>query len=112
MFCKKEEGQYTQLVEGISIKTMVYGENALTAKFRLKKGSNLPLHSHPHEQTGYLVSGKIRFVISGKTQLAEQGDSWCIAGDEKHGAEVLEDSIVIEVFSPMREDYLPENLVS
>ena len=110
MFYKNEEAGYTQLVDGIHIKTMVYGDKTLTAKFKLEKGSQLPLHNHPHEQTGYLVSGRMRFVVDGKTHLAEPGDSWCIAGDVKHSAEVLEDSVVIEVFSPMREEYLPQKL--
>lgn len=110
MFYKNKEGEYTRLIDGIYIKTMVYGEKTLTAKFKLVKGSHLPLHSHPHEQTGYLVSGRMRFVAGGKTHLAEPGDSWCFAGDMEHSAEVLEDSVVIEVFSPMREEYLPENL--
>lgn len=110
MFQKRKEGGYSELLEGIHIKTLVHGEKTLTAKFKLKKGSHLPLHSHFHEQTGYLISGKIEFVIDGKKFLAEPGDSWCIAGDKEHSAEVFEDSVVIEVFSPMREDYLAENM--
>lgn len=110
MFFKNNEDGYSQLLDGIHIKTLVYGDKTLTAKFRLKKGSHLPLHSHYHEQTGYLLSGKMRFVIDGEDFLANPGDSWCIAGDQKHSADVLQDSVVIEVFSPMREEYLPQNL--
>lgn len=104
-----EEG-YTPLVEGISIKTLVYGEKTLTAKFILKKAAILPSHKHPHEQTGYLISGKMEFIIDGKTWVAESGDSWSIEGDVEHGANVLEDSVIIEVFTPVRADYLPQNL--
>lgn len=110
MFCKNEDEGYTQLIKGIHIKTLVYGEKTLTAKFRLEKGSSLPMHSHPHEQTGYLISGKISFVIAGNTLVAEPGDSWCIASGEVHSAEIIENSVAIEVFSPMREEYLPERL--
>jgi len=85
----------------------VYGEKTLFTEFRLKKESDLPSHSHPHEQTGYLVSGKIRLTVGDETLDAEPGDSWCIPGGVEHGAEILEDSIAIEVFSPVREDYLP-----
>ncbi|MDJ0622738.1 MAG: cupin domain-containing protein [Desulfocapsaceae bacterium] len=108
MFSKDDEDGYTELVPGISIKTLVYGRNTLTAKFKLKKGSSLPMHSHPHEQTGYLISGKMEFVIAGEQHTAEPGDIWCIGGDIDHSAEVLEESVVIEVFSPVREDYLPK----
>jgi quercetin dioxygenase-like cupin family protein len=110
MFAAEQEDGYTQLIEGIEIKTLVYGEKTLTAKFRLAGGSILPRHSHPHEQTGYLIAGKMRFVVGGEVHLALPGSSWCIAGDEEHSAEVLEDSVVLEVFSPLRQEYLPERL--
>lgn len=110
MFTKHENNDYTELIPGILIKNLVHGKNTLTAKFKLVKGCNLPKHSHPHEQTGYLISGKMKFSIAGEHYLAEPGDSWCIGGDIEHSAEVLEDAVVIEVFSPVREDYLPENL--
>ena len=62
--------------------------------------------SPTHEQTGYLVEGKMRFFVEGEEFSAEPGDSWCILGDVPHSAEVLEDAVVIEVFSPPREEYL------
>lgn len=110
MFYKNEEKGYSQVIEGVRIKTLVHGTNTLTAKFILDKGSALPSHSHPHEQTGYLISGKMRFNIDGTSYLAEEGDSWCIGGEVEHSVEVLEDSVAIEIFSPLREDYLPERL--
>ena len=111
MFQKKEENnELTELITGISIRTLVYGEKTLTAEFQLKKGSTLPVHKHPHEQTGYLISGKMEFMIDGKIHVAEPGDSWCMEGNIPHGAEVIEDSVVLEVFTPVRADYLPETL--
>jgi len=77
------------------------------AEFRLAQGAVIPLHRHPHEQTGYLVSGRILFTVDGQKQEAEAGDSWCIPPDVEHGAEAREDSLIVEVFSPVREDYLP-----
>lgn len=76
-------------------------------EFRLTKGARLPQHSHPHEQTGYLVAGHIRLVIGSEAYDAKAGDSWRIPGDMEHSAEIIEDSIAVEVFSPVREDYLP-----
>lgn len=77
-------------------------------EFMLRKGSILPLHAHPHEQTGYLVRGQIRLSIGAEKYDAQEGDSWCIPGGIEHEAEIMEDSIAIEVFSPVREDYLPK----
>ena len=110
MFYKSESNGYKQALEGIKFKTLVYGERTLFAEFRLEKGSKLPRHRHPHEQTGYLVGGQIRLFIGEETFEVEPGDSWCIPSDVEHGGEIIADSIAIEVFSPVREDYLPENL--
>ena len=106
-FTKKDERKdYTRMLEGIERKTLVHGDRTLLAEFRLEKGSRLPEHSHPHEQTGMLLSGSMRFFVGGMNFLAEPGDSWCIPSEEAHAAEALEDSTVLEVFSPCREDYL------
>ena len=111
MFAKNSDGQgYVELLDGVAIKTLVHGEKSLTAKFRLRKGAALPLHKHPHEQAGYLLSGTLKFTIDETEHLAEAGDSWTIAGNVMHGVEVLEDAEVLEVFTPVRADYLPDNL--
>ena len=108
MFERHSESGYHLALMGIEQKTLVYGEKTLMTEFLLKKGSDLPRHSHPHEQTGYLVKGKIRLSIGAEEFEAQPGDSWCIPGGVEHGAEVIEDSVAIEVFSPVREDYLPK----
>jgi quercetin dioxygenase-like cupin family protein len=107
MFRKKDSGESRQLVEGVELTTLVHGDNTLMGQFKIAKGAAIPSHSHPHEQTGFMVSGKLRFNVAGEIAVAEPGDSWCIPGDVEHSAEALEDSVVIEIFSPVREDYLP-----
>lgn len=107
MFEKKSEVGYKRAVAGIEQKTLVYGDKTLMVEFRLHQGASLPLHAHPHEQTGYLVSGRIRLTIGAASQEVLPGDSWCIRGGEQHGAEILEDSVAVEVFAPVRQEYLP-----
>jgi quercetin dioxygenase-like cupin family protein len=107
MFYKKNETGYKVVMEGIRLKTLVYGEKTLLCEFRIERGKVLPSHSHPHEQTGYLVSGRMRFIIGDERFDVEPGDSWCIRGDVEHAAEAFEDSVGVEVFSPVREEYLP-----
>jgi quercetin dioxygenase-like cupin family protein len=107
MFKKTKNSGYTELVKGVHLKTLVYGNKTLMTKVRFEKGAVIPPHSHPNEQTGYMVSGQLEFVVDGEQIPAEPGDSWNIAGDVEHGAKALEESVVIEVFSPVREDYLP-----
>ena len=107
MFTSSNNTDYTQVLSGIQLKTLAYGKKTLFAEFRLEKGRVLPKHSHPHEQTGYLVSGSIRLTIGTETFDTKSGDCWCIEGGVEHGAEIMENSVAIEVFSPVREDYLP-----
>ncbi|RJQ56900.1 MAG: cupin domain-containing protein [Desulfobacteraceae bacterium] len=108
MFQKHSEGGYRCPVPGTRYKTMVFGEKTLMAEFLIEKGSRIPPHSHLHEQTGYLVKGRIRLSIGTEQNELKPGDSWSVPGDIEHGAEALEDSVAIEVFSPVREDYLPK----
>ena len=107
MFATADPGGYQTVVPGIRRKTLCHGEVTLISEFRLDAGRVLPMHAHPQEQTGYLVTGRLRMTIGGETRDAGPGDSWCIPGGVEHGAGVLEDSVAVEVFSPVREDYLP-----
>ncbi len=106
MFVKSSNNGYKQSLSGIEQKTLVYGDKTLMVEFRLQKGATLPLHSHPHEQTGYLVKGQIRLTIGVDIHEVMPGDSWCIPGGTQHSAEIIKDSVAVEVFSPVREDYL------
>jgi quercetin dioxygenase-like cupin family protein len=106
MFEKRSNAGYIPALEGIERRTLVYGKAMLMTEFRLRKGAVLPRHSHPHEQTGFLISGRIRLLIGTEEHSAEAGDSWSIPGGVEHGAEILEDSAAVEVFSPVRDDYL------
>jgi quercetin dioxygenase-like cupin family protein len=106
MFGFHSANAYQKVLDGVAIKTINHGEKMIMTEFVLAKGSMLPEHSHPHEQSGYLVKGSINLFISGTSKLMKPGDSWSIGGNIKHKAEILEDSVAIEVFSPLREDYL------
>ena len=108
MFVKNSDEGYLSPLSGISQKTLVYGKKTLLVEFRLKMGAIVPQHRHPHEQTGYLVSGRIRLIISGKAHNCEPGDSWCIPAGVEHGADILENAVAVEVFSPVRQEYIPE----
>ncbi len=109
MFYIKDESGWETVLEGVERKTLVFGEKTLMTEFRLAAGSVLPEHAHLHEQTGYLVRGKLRMFVEGEERLVQAGDAWCVPGSVKHSAETLEDSVAVEVFSPVREEYLPES---
>jgi quercetin dioxygenase-like cupin family protein len=107
MFSIHDDSGYKEPLDGIRMKTLVYGEKTLMTEFRLDKDSELPAHSHPYEQTGYLVRGHIKLRIGDDVYDVHPGDSWCIPINVEHKADIIEDSVALEVFAPVREDYLP-----
>lgn len=106
MFKKKKELTYRTLLDGIKMSNTVHGEKTLMARFKLEKGCVIPDHSHPHEQTGLLLSGCMVFTVDGTENEVMPGDSWCIGSDVPHSTRAVEDSVAVKVFSPVREDYL------
>jgi quercetin dioxygenase-like cupin family protein len=106
MVYKREDSGYRSIVEGVVLKTLVYGERTSLCEFRIEKGTVLPSHRHPHEQTGYLVSGRMNLTVGDEEFEVEPGDGWCIPGETEHSAEAFENVVLVEVFSPVREEYL------
>jgi quercetin dioxygenase-like cupin family protein len=106
MFAQKQDSGYIPVTEGITRKTLVHGEHTLMTEFVLKKGAVLPAHKHPQEQTGYLVSGHMVLTIGNDVYEVWAGDSWMIPGNVEHRATIVADSVAVEVFSPVRNDYL------
>lgn len=107
MFNKSTTTDYQQVLDKVEMRTRAYGTKTLMSEFRLTKDAKLPRHNHPHEQIGYLLSGRLQLTIGDESYRVEPGDSWCIGADIEHEAVALENSLAIEVFSPLREDYLP-----
>ncbi|ATW24735.1 cupin domain-containing protein [Candidatus Formimonas warabiya] len=103
---KGSEDGYITVNEGIERKTMVYAEKTLLIEMRLKQGKTIPKHKHPHEQTGYLISGHIVMIVDEERNELKTGDSYCFKGNVEHSTEILEDSVLVEVFSPVREEYI------
>ncbi len=106
MFYQANSAHFTELVPGVKLKTLVHGEHTLLTEVRFVKGAVVPVHKHPQEQTGCLIKGALRFTVDGEIIEARPGDSWNLPANVPHGAEALEESVVIEVFAPPREDYL------
>ena len=63
MFIKSKDRESKPHTEGIKYKTLTYGERTSLSEFSLEKGSVIPKHSHPHEQTGYVISGRLLFRV-------------------------------------------------
>jgi quercetin dioxygenase-like cupin family protein len=96
---------FLDALEGIKRKTLLDGGRTQIVEFKLARGTVIPLHDHPQEQTGYLVSGRMTLTIGGVDHALKPGDAWTIPGGVAHGAKIAKDSVAIEVFSPPRPDY-------
>lgn len=102
---RDKDKRFVTVLEGIRRKTLAVGDQAMVVKFALTAGAELPRHSHPQEQVGYLITGAMIMTIGGQHYPLTAGDSWAIPGGVEHGATIQQDVEAIEVFVPVREDY-------
>ena len=99
------ECQQIELWPGVLRRTMCWGDRMLVAEITLAKGADVPAHSHMHEQVGYVARGRLEWTVDGKTAILSAGDGYAIPGNVTHSVRVLEDSVAIDIFSPVREEY-------
>lgn len=85
---------------------VIHGEKMTVARIHLAKGAVVPLHSHANEQVTLLERGKLRFTISGEERVVDAGQIVQIPPDAPHLVEALEDSVAVDLFSPVREDWI------
>lgn len=82
------------------------GEALMVSVVRFEPGADLPTHSHPHEQMGLLLEGRLEFTVGGETAILEAGDLWRIPGGVPHSARALgRSAVALDVFHPVRDDY-------
>lgn len=86
----------------------VHGEKSTFGLVILEEGSSVPPHQHPQEQITYILEGKLQMVIDGKDCLLEPGMCHVIPSNVVHSAVALTPCRLIDVFSPVREDYKPK----
>ena len=91
---------------GLERRVGAYNDKLFLAEHRMEKGWAGAAHSHPHDQIVYVVSGHLRIIAGGRTFEARQGDSFVVRGGVQHQASALAPSVVIDVFTPCREEYL------
>ncbi|MCS6953878.1 MAG: cupin domain-containing protein [Bryobacterales bacterium] len=85
---------------------VIHGERMTVARIHLAKGAIVPEHKHPNEQITLLQSGRLRFAIAGEERVVEAGETVQIPPDLPHAVEALEDSVAVDLFSPVREDWI------
>ena len=92
--------------KGVKRRILAYSKDAMCVENTFKKGSIGAMHNHPHTQITYVASGKFEFTIDGEVHTVSKGDTLLKQDGVMHGCTCLEDGILIDIFTPMREDFL------
>ena len=95
-----------KVAEGVNRKILAYGDELMTCEFRFEQGAALPLHSHHHAQTSYLLAGAMEFEVDGQKVLLRTGENIFIPPHASHGVRCVEAAHIIEIFTPKRDDFL------
>jgi quercetin dioxygenase-like cupin family protein len=106
MICLNEDAPYLDIGGGVQRKVLATGGGMMTVQFHFPRGGVGAPHSHLHEQVGYVVSGRFEFTLEGKTTVLGPGDSYYVPSNAVHGALALEDGVLVDVFTPQRQDFL------
>lgn len=91
---------------GVTRQVLSERPELMIVAFRFDRGGVGALHSHPHVQATYVASGRFRFTVDGVETEVGPGDSFVIAGDAIHGCACLEEGLLIDSFTPRRDDFL------
>lgn len=102
----KKEDALKRTFKGVQLDSMAVGEKSMVTKMNYVVGNFATEHTHPHEQCGYVISGKYKMTVEDEAFILTAGDSYAVPGNVRHSFEVLEAGEVVDVFTPHREDYL------
>jgi quercetin dioxygenase-like cupin family protein len=92
---------------GLLRRILAHNENMMLIEHRMENGWVGTRHSHPHDQLVYVLAGRLRFQCGDESFEGGAGESFILRGGVEHQAWALEPSLVLDVFTPYREDYLP-----
>lgn len=91
---------------GVDLEVLSHGPLTMVTRMLYKSGDRVPTHSHPNEQSGYVLSGRYIVTIGGDTHELKSGDSYTVPAGVEHELVIAEEGLVLDVFSPPRVDYL------
>lgn len=106
LFIKANELEWESVAPGMKRKFMGYNEEIMMIQVKFDKGGIGARHKHRHSQTTYIVNGKFEVNIANKSKILSAGDGFYIPPNIEHGVVCLEEGILVDVFSPIREDFI------
>ena len=105
MLTTRDSVSPVEMLPGVTRRTLNEGERTMLVEVEMRKGSEVPLHTHMHEQIGYLARGRILFRLGDEERELNPGDSWIVPSNVPHAATALEETLLVDIFSPPREEY-------
>jgi len=94
-----------EMVPGVRRRTLSWGERLMVVQVVLEEGAVVPAHRHPHEQITYVIEGELSMQVGGRSHVLQAGDSLLFPADVEHGATAIKRTLVVDTFSPPRDDY-------
>jgi quercetin dioxygenase-like cupin family protein len=102
----KRENAIRKQFLGIDIEVLAVGKESMVTKMLFKDSDFATLHKHPNEQNGYVISGLYKLIVETTEFIISSGDSYSIPTNVVHSLEVIEAGEIVDVFTPIRADYL------
>src|SRR5207249_11628035 len=102
----KEENPWIEICPGIKRRTHAHGRTMYQMVAQLDAGSRMPEHQHLQEQIVHILSGRMKLIVQAVPHELKTGDSFYLASNIPHGVETIEDTRVLDTFSPPRDEYL------
>lgn len=92
--------------EGVTRKIIARGGTLMSVEVTFREGAVGAVHTHPHEQISYVTEGEFAYTIGEETHILEKGDSCYVAPNMPHGVKALRAGVLLDIFTPQREDFL------
>jgi quercetin dioxygenase-like cupin family protein len=108
MFVYAKETTAEDLGGGVRRKVLAHDGGLMQVEVAFEEGAVGPLHSHPHEQLTYVLSGEFEFTIGDETKIVRAGDTMYKKSGVLHGCRCLKSGVLLDTFTPQRADYLPK----
>ena len=100
------ECEFQDLGKGVKRKILAYSESLMHVEVHFEEGAVGDMHSHPHEQTTYVLSGEFEFTIGNETKIVKSGDTLYDEPNVLHGCRCLKAGVLLDTFTPMRKDFI------
>ena len=102
----QQEIPFKDLGGGVSRRVLSHNEELMTVEVAFEEGSVGAVHTHPHVQCSYVLSGRFSYVVEGEAVILGPGDSIVVPGGLLHGTTCLEKGVLLDIFTPERKDFL------